>query len=61
MLMMVADFKVVFPFLLMVKVTDIFDPQDDVTVLPVTLQVPLQFVVQSALDFFELNAPSELY
>ena len=33
MLLTVASFKTVLPFALMVKVTDIFDPQSDVTVL----------------------------
>jgi len=45
----------------MVKVTDILDPQSDVTVLSVTLQVPLQFVVQSAEDLCMLTTPSESY
>lgn len=56
----VAFFRVVSPFLV-VKVTVIFDPQVEVTVLSVTLHVPAQFVVQSAQDFvvFMLTTPSE--
>jgi hypothetical protein len=46
----VRDFRTVFPFLVIVKLTKVLDPHGVVMALSVTLQVPWQLVSQSALD-----------
>jgi len=53
----VTDFRIVFPFLVTVRLTKAWDPHGVVMDWSVTLHVPTQLVSQSALDLSKRTAP----